>query len=571
MKKRTDFVYDMREVMNLRELLQRSVERYADNTAFVVRCGDELEEISYLDFYRDVEALATYLNSLGLEGKKIALIGKNSYTWAMSYFAVTVGCGVLVPFDKEYKAGELTALAVDAGIDAILCSPDQLEKLADLPERIHRLPMDKFPDYIEEGTQLLKAGDRSFAVHRVDPLGLGVLIYTSGTTGVAKGVMLSQYGICADLVGVMRVIRIYPHDRALSVLPMHHTYECMAGFLAMIYSGASVAFNESIRTIQADFARYRPTVFVAVPLLLEKLHGRILKKYASMKGGMALLNVQRGLARANPRMARKIFSAVHQVFGGRLRAIVCGAAALSPEIFRDLETFGIAMYNGYGLTETSPVCMVHRDSYRAAGDVGPALPGVDAKIDDPNEEGVGQLLVRGANVMLGYYNNPDATADVLRDGWFYTGDLARFDPATGAYAIVGRCKTMIVTKNGKKIFPEEIEYYVGQSPYVAECMAFGTEAKDGDVKVTVSVYPDAEAVSAAMDERGLKPDDEGYAAAVEGLLREAVKSANRSLPVFKHVSRLIVRSEPFVKTTTQKIRRNAPENFADGTEGGDEA
>jgi long-chain acyl-CoA synthetase len=226
------------------------------------------------------------------------------------------------------------------------------------------------------------------------------------------------------------------------------------------------------------------------------------------------------------------------------------------------------MYNGYGLTETAPVLMVHRDNYRAPGDVGPALPGVMAKIDAPNEEGVGELIVRGPNVMLGYYNNPDATAEVIRDGWFHTGDLVRCDAKTGAYSIVGRCKTMIVTKNGKKIFPEEIEYYVGLSPYVAECMAFGAADKDGDVKVTVAIYPDTEALAVA----GLDSTDVCYASEVEALLKEAVKAANRSLPTFKHIGRLIIRREPFVKTTTQKIRRNAPENQAESAaESGAEA
>lgn len=559
MKKNTNYVYDIPQILTLRELLERSAELYAELPAFAVRAAGEVEEINYADFYADVTGLATYLNSLGLEGKKIALIGKNCYAWALSYFAVTAGCGVVVPFDKEYKAGEVANLAADAGIDAILYAPDQTAKVEGLPEAVVRLPFDQFPACIEAGTKRMEEGDTSWAGHKIDPHALGVLIYTSGTTGVAKGVMLSQYNICADLCGVLRVFHVTTDDRTLSVLPMHHTYECLAGFLCPLASGASIAFNESIRTIQADFARYQPTVFIAVPLLLEKLHAKIVGKYASMKGGTALLATQRAMARANPRGARKIFAAVHKVFGGRLRAIICGAAALAPEVYRDLETFGIAMYNGYGLTETAPVLMVHRDSYRSATDVGPALPGVAAKIDEPNEEGVGELIVRGPNVMLGYYNNPDATAEVIRDGWFHTGDLARYDAKTGAYAIVGRCKTMIVTKNGKKIFPEEIEYYVGQSPYVAECMAFGAEGKDGDVKVTVSIYPDAEALAAA----GFDPTDVCCAAEVEALLRDAVKAANRSLPAFKHIGRMIVRREPFVKTTTQKIRRNAPENLAD--------
>ena len=553
------YVYDVKGVLTLRDLLERSAEKYAELPAFVVAAAGKSEEISYADFYADVAGLATHLHALGLAGKKIALIGKNCYGWALGYFAVTAGCGVVVPFDKEYKAGELVNLAADADIAAILYAPEQAEKVAELPMSIRRLPFDQFPGCIADGTKRMEAGDTHWAEHKIDPYALGVLIYTSGTTGVAKGVMLSQFNICSDLTNVLRVFRVTTNDRTLSVLPMHHTYECLAGFLCPLASGASIAFNASIRTIQADFARYQPTVFIAVPLLLEKLHAKIEAKYAAMKGGRAILAAQRAVARTNPRVARTIFAAVHKVFGGRLRAIICGAAPLAPEIFRDFACFGIAMYNGYGLTETSPVLMVHRDTYRCATDVGPALPDVEAKVLEPNEEGVGELIVRGPNVMLGYYKNPEATAEVLRDGWFHTGDLVRFDPETGAYAIVGRCKTMIVTKNGKKIFPEEIEYYLGLCPYVGECMAFGTTGKDGDVKVTVAIYPNAEALA----EAGLDPADAHYAESVEKLLREAVKTANRSLPVFKHIHRMIVRSEPFVKTTTQKIRRNAPENLRD--------
>lgn len=560
MKKNTAYVYDVPQLLTMRELIEHGRDVYGDRTAFVVQAAGEPAEITYADVYADAQAMATYLLSLGLSGKKIGLIGKNCYPWALSYLAVTAGVGVIVPFDKEYKGPELAHLAADADIAAILYAPDQAEKLEGIDEAVIRLPFDHLPEYIEAGTQLLKAGDRAWFDYRVDPHGLGVLIYTSGTTGVAKGVMLAQYSILADAIGVLRNLRLYPEDRFLSILPMHHTYESCAGFICPLISGASIAFNGSMRTIQADFARYQPTCLVAVPLLLEKLHGKIIGKYASMKGGRAILAAQRAAAKANPRAARGIFAQVHKVFGGRLRGIVCGAAALSPEVFRDLETFGIAVYAGYGLTETAPVLMVHRDSYRHAGDVGLPIPGVTAKLVDCNDEGVGELIVRGANVMLGYYNNPDATAEVIRDGWFHTGDLARYDEKTGAYAIVGRCKTMIVTKNGKKIFPEEIEYYLDKCPYVAECMAFGQEMK-GDIRVTVSIYPDAEAIKAA----GHAPEE------TESLLREAVKEANRALPAFKHISRIIIRQSPFDKTTTQKIRRNAPENMADPAEEATEA
>ncbi len=552
MKKNNHYVYDVPQLLTMRELLEYGRDYHTDRAAFVVPAAGELTEISYADLFADAQALATYLCSLGLAGKKIGLIGKNCYPWALSYLAVTAGVGVIVPFDKEYKGAELAHLAADSGIAAVLHAPDQAEKLEGFGEEIIRLSFDRLPEYIEAGTQLLKAGDRAWFDHRIDPHALGVLIYTSGTTGVSKGVMLSQYNILSNAISVLRIIRIYPEDRFLSILPMHHTYEACAGFICPLISGASIAFNGSMRTIQADFVRYQPTCLAVVPLLLEKLHGKIVGKYASMKGGRAILAAQKGAAKANPRAARGIFAQVHKVFGGRLRAVVCGAAALSPEVHRDLETFGVAVYCGYGLTETSPVLMVHRDSYRAPGDVGPALPGVTARLVDCNDEGVGELIVRGSNVMLGYYNNPDATAEVIRDGWFHTGDLARYDEKTGAYAIVGRCKTMIVTKNGKKIFPEEIEYYLDKCPYVAECMAFGEEAK-GDVRVTVAIYPDFDAIGAA-----------GYTAEeTEPLLREAVKEANRSLPAFKHIGRIIIRREPFAKTTTHKIRRNSVENMAE--------
>ena len=550
-------VYNIRDILTFRDLIGGSAELYGELCAFTFREGDGVRQITYGEAYSDVRAFAAYLNSLGLNGKKVGVMGKNGYAWALTYLAVTCGVGVIVPIDRELKAEELRHVVEHSELSAIVYLPDVSDKVENLPGDFLRLSTASLKEYIAAGETLRAMGDTSYEQHHVDPHEMSILLYTSGTTGLAKGVMLSQYNICSNIMNVLRRISVGPEDRLLSILPLHHTYECMAGFLAPIYAGASVAYNDSLRRLTEDFKLFSPTVLVAVPLVLETLRNNIIKRYGKIKGGNALLAVQRRVSDAarvlHPDAGRKIFSTVSDAFGGRLTRILSGAALLPEHVHRDMERFGFKVYIGYGLTETSPVCIMHNDFYRSPDDIGYPIVGGQAKLVDPDENGVGELAYRGANVMLGYYKNPEETAKVLRDGWFHTGDLARVKE-NGAYQITGRKKSMIVTQNGKKIFPEELEFYLAQSDVVAECMVYGEEGEH-DVVVTAAVYPNYPVIEESLAGEGIHPGDDNYDSRVREIITKAVKEVNEKLPSFRRIMKIYIRKTEFVKTTTRKIKR----------------
>ena len=555
------FVYNVDEVSSIRELCHRSALLYADKTAFLYRNGDSIIEIKYSGMMKDIKALATYFNSIGLSGKHIAVTGKNSYFWAITYLAVACGTGVVVPVDKDLSPSEIDYIIGHSDTAAIMISPEIAEKFDNCAENTMKLYMEKIPEYIDEGNRLIEEGDTSYDTHKVNPYGLGVLLYTSGTTGVAKGVMLSQYNITSDITCILKSVTLTSDDRTISVLPLHHTYECTIGFIAMLYGGASIAYNDSLKTLQRDLREFRPTIFVTVPLILERFHKLVGDKYRKIKGGESILALQKKASRiGSMAMRRKIFSAVSEAFGGRLRLILCGAAPLSPEIYRDYELFGITVYIGYGLTETAPVCLMHSDFYRSPDDNGYPMAGTSAKIFDENADGVGELGYKGPNVMLGYYKNEEETEKVFRDGYFMTGDLATKNPVTGTYKIVGRAKSMIVAPSGKKVFPEELEIKICQSPLIEECLVFGTE-EDGKVIVCASVYPNIDAVEAELLKNGITEADEDYEKQKKDLIMSLITEINDDMPSYKAIRRLIVRNEEFEKTTTKKVKRNCPENL----------
>ncbi|MBQ7939186.1 MAG: AMP-binding protein [Clostridia bacterium] len=552
-----ELVYNVRDILTFRDLIGGSAELYGDLCAFTFREGDGIREVTYREAYDDVRAFAAYLNSLGLSGKKVGVMGKNGYPWALTYLAVTCGVGVIVPIDRELKPDELQHVVDHSELSAIVHLPDAAEKVEALAGDFLRLNTASLAEYIAAGETLRAMGDTSYENHHVDPHGLGILLYTSGTTGLAKGVMLSQYNICSNIMNVLRMVSVGVEDRVLSILPLHHTYECMAGFLAPLYAGASIAYNDSLRRLTEDFKLFSPTVLIAVPLVLETLRNNIIKRYGKIKGGNALLAVQRRVSDAaralNPDAGRKIFSTVANAFGGRLTRILSGAALLPEHVHRDMERFGFKVYIGYGLTETSPVCLMHNDFYRAPDDIGFPIVGGQAKLVDPDENGLGELAYRGANVMLGYYKNPEETAKVLRDGWFHTGDLARVKE-NGAYQITGRKKSMIVTQNGKKIFPEELEFYLDQSEYVAECMVYGEEGEH-DVIVTAAVFPNYPVIEERLAGEGIHPGDDHFDSRVREIITKAVKEVNEKLPSFRRIMKICIRKTEFVKTTTRKIKR----------------
>ena len=562
--------YDIRPIRDFRDMLAQSAARFSDRPAFKLKNdAGEYYDVSYPDFQADVYALGTKLIDLGLAGEKIAVIGHNCYEWCTAYLAVTCGVGVVVPIDKELPACDIENILRVSEAAAILFDEKAAQKVLEnrsaLPPKIRLISLEagdaqqgilSLRELLAEGRALLNQGDTRMKEAPIDAEGLGSLLFTSGTTGMAKGVMLSQRNICEDIMSLSGVVEIRPTDQLLSILPLHHTYECSLGFIMILYSGACIAFCEGLRYIVKNMQDVEPTIFVTVPLMLEKMHNRILKTAATKKGGKLMLGIGKALSNATSALGvdinDKIFGEIQRTFGGRLRLIITGAAAISPEVVKDFKTFGIPVYLGYGLTECSPLVIGNNDRIELPDSVGVPLPGVEAKIINADASGVGEICVKGPMVMLGYYNDPEATAEVLdEDGFFHTGDLGTVDE-NGYYRITGRIKNVIVTKNGKNIYPEEVEYYLNKNPFVAESIVVG-EDEDDETMVTAKVFPNVEAIREKLKQSSVSSEE------VFKALSNVVKEVNKKLPSYKSIKKLVVRETEFVKTTTQKIKRFAEE------------
>lgn len=560
------FAYNVRNVCSLRELIETSVDEFGSNSAFLVKDKHgNILHITYREFFEEIKALSAYLCSKGLEYKKIAIIGKNSYEWALSYMATVCGTGIAVPVDKELKAPEIRNILELSGADAVIYAKEMQEKIDLCGFEGFRLCKTELSEAVAEGKKLIAGGDESYKNHRIDVYGLGVLLYTSGTTGVAKGVMLSQYNIASDVVGTLKTVEVTPDDRTLSILPLHHTYECTLGLCAILYAGASICYASSLLRLLGEFKEYRPTIFMGVPQLLKAFHTGIMKKVASVKGGTAFISVGKKITtltnKFNPEIAPRLFRSVHEAFGGRLRTILVGAASVDIDVFRDLEKFGFRVYTGYGLTETAPLCIMHNDRERKAGTIGVPLAGDKVKIVNPNSDGVGELAIKGPNVMLGYYNDEEATKAAFdEDGYFLTGDLAKIDSESGHYMIVGRLKNMIVADNGKKIFPEEIEVLLEKCECIKECMAYGALNDLDETLVAVKIFPNYD----ELEKVGIMRNDPRIEEKMQNYFLEFVKNkVNKNLPGYKAVHKITIRHREFDKTTTQKIKRMSEDNLKD--------
>ncbi len=544
-------LYEVAKIRDIRDMLRQSVEKFADKAAFLSKVDGKYAPITYKQLGEDVNALGTALIGRGFEGKKIAVIGENRYEWDITYLAVVCGAGIIVPMDKELPPQEVNQLIETAGVDAIVYAPKSEKAIASAPVE-HKFNMETdIPILLEEGRKLLAAGDRRFLDAEIDPEKMQILLFTSGTTSAAKAVMLCHRNIAENLMGMCSMLYIGPDDVFLSVLPIHHTYECTCGFLCQIYRGTTVAYSDGLRYITKNLAECKATMMLGVPLLLETMYNKIWK--SAEKSGRAKklrlgIKLSRGLLKLGIDKRKEIFKEIHATLGGNLRMLIAGAAAIDPKVAEGLRDFGIEAVQGYGLTECAPIAALNRDcNYRDAA-AGLPLPGVDIKIDEPDENGIGEILIRGKNVMMGYYNNPEATAEAIQDGWFHSGDYGYIDEDGFVY-ITGRKKNVIVTKNGKNIFPEEIETYLNRQPIVAESMVYGIDLPDGDAEVAVQVLPDFEEAKNILGENYTDAD-------MQKAVEEAVKVVNNSLQGYKRVSKIIVRKEDFEKTTTKKIKRH---------------
>ncbi len=540
---------------DLKELVRESCEKFNDGTAFYVRDeSSEKAEISYSQLKDDIESLGTALIcKLKLKGEKIAIMGENSYFWCLSYLTITSGTGVAVPVDKELPVEELENIISFAEVKCVCADRKSAEKIRRtsifLSGGISLAVWDEkegefsFSLLIKQGRELVSQGRRDFIDSAVNSDATAVILFTSGTTGMAKGVMLTHTNICSDLINVKERVDVGTDDVSLSVLPLHHTYETIA-FLMIIYSGGAVSFARSVRHLKEDFRLYRPTVFVTVPLILEKFHKRILQG-VSQQGSRKKLQMISVIASAFPKeKKKKLFSQIHGFFGGRLKKIICGAAALQSEVAEDFELFGIPVIIGYGLTECSPIIICNSFSHPTCDSVGKPLRDVQIKLIDTDEKGIGEICVKGPMVMKGYYKNEKETQKVFVDGYFCTGDMGYCDKS-GNYHITGRKKNVIVTKNGKNIYPEELEYYLSQQSVIADSLVYA----ESDHIVCAEIIADEQEIAKKYKKDSLDKSD------IDKAVTEAVRLTNRKLPSYKSIKKVVVRKTDFDRTSTHKIKR----------------
>lgn len=564
--------YTVRNIENLKQLLNQSAEMYTEKTAFILKSKNDSRTISYTKFRDDVNALGTALLGLGLKDKCIAVIGENRYEWGVAYLAAACGTGIVVPIDRELPVSEIENILGRCEAEAIIYSDklsDEIKGLAAAALTVkHFINMDaaedkdfnlSYSNLIKLGSEKVASGDKSFISAEINSDALAALLFTSGTTGVAKGVMLSHRNICSNIVSVRSTVLVDSTDTNLSILPMHHTYECTIGFLAFVYSGATITFNEGLKHIAKNLKDYRPTILVVVPLILENLHRKIWAQaekqlFGKTKLKFALVVTTLLNKLFNIDLTKKVYCQIHENVGGRLRLILTGAAGIDPTVSKDFRRMGIKVLQGYGLTECSPLVTGNRDFDFKDSSVGKALPGVEVKIDCPDVAGIGEILVKGPNVMLGYYKDETETSKSIVDGWFHTGDLGKIDRSGYVY-ITGRSKNIIIVKNGKNVYPEELEACINKNPCVQESLVAGeVDESTGETHIHAHILPNLEYIKEKLRSVNVTKDQ------LLELFSDVVKNINKDLPLYRKIRKFSIRETEFIKTTTKKIKRFSKDN-----------
>ena len=559
-------LYNADKISNFKELVNRYSTLYADKVAFEYKKTPDSSEhikIKYSEFVEDIKALGTALINLGLSKKRIAIISPNRYEWCTSYLAITTSDMVVVPLDRALPDNEIESLIIRSKAEAVIFDKKYEEifrkiannKNTSLNHFISMDDLDGFTSYsslIRKGHSLLVNGDNKYDNVKIDNNEMSIMLFTSGTTSISKAVALSQANICEDIYALAQMTDIRKEDTFLSFLPLHHTFESTCTFLYGTYSGITIAFCDGLKYVQKNLAEFKVTGFVCVPLMLEIMYKKI-KKGIEEKGKAKLVNtmtkVSNGLLKIGIDIRRKVFKEVLDNLGGKIRILIAGGAAMSKEAIQGFLDLGINLLQGYGLTETSPVVAGENDKFKRCGSVGFPLPGINVKIDQPNEEGIGEIAVQSPTVMLGYVDNPEATAEVMKDGWFYTGDLGYIDK-DGFIFITGRKKDVIVLKNGKNIYPEELEILINKLPYVSECMVFGKPCEDGDYKICAKIVYNKE----HLQDLGI--DINSNEAIYNVIWKDVKEKVNHQMPAYKYIRELILTEKPLIKTTTQKVKRN---------------
>ncbi len=561
-------LYNAEEIHNFRELVNRYENLYSDKLAFTYKLEPKSKEYinkTYSNFANDIKNLGTALISLGLTNKRVAIISPNRYEWCVSYLAITTSNITVVPLDKSLPSNELENLIIRSKAEAVIFDKEFSDTFSRIKKEgksnlSYYICMDDTPNsayiyfssLLKIGKEKLSNGDMSYNEVKIDSHKMSIMLFTSGTTAISKAVSLSQENICADIYALSQMTDIRKDDIFLSFLPLHHTFESTCTFLYGTFSGITIAFSDGIRYVANNLKEYNITGFVCVPLMLEIMYKKIekalkeQKKYILIKIMSSICNF---LLKFGIDIRRKVMKPVLDNFAPNLRVLIAGGAPMSRDAIKGFLNLGINLLQGYGLTETSPVLAGENDKYKKLGSVGFPLPGINIEIDSPNSEGIGEIKAKASTIMHGYYQNEEATKEVLKDGWFYTGDLGYFDK-DGFLFITGRKKDVIVLKNGKNIYPEELEILINKLPYVEESMVFGKpDKKNDDLNLCAKIVYNKD----IMKQKYPSKKKENYHNIIWQDIRNNI---NKSIPAYKYIREIIVTDEALIKTTTQKIKRH---------------
>lgn len=556
---------NLKKFRNIKELLYNSVKLYKNNIAFTSKMKNSENQTEYInhtyeDLLNDINAFGSSLYKLGLKNKRVAVIGHNSYEWAVAHLSNLLGGIVSVPLDKGLQLGELENSLVRSQVEAIVFD----EKMVELIEEIIKngktnlkyfICTSKVPKYLyfydllEEGKSEVQHGYKEFINAKIDSYKMSILLFTSGTTSLSKAVMLNQFGIATNIYDMLLVEEFFDTDINIAFLPFHHIFGS-TGMLVMLAVGMKTVFPDGLRYIKQNLAEYKVSVFVGVPILIEKMYSTVQKELEKM-GKLKLVNFMIGvsnfLLKFKIDIRRKLFKQLIDALGGGMRFIISGGAPLDKKISKWFNSIGIKLVQGYGLTETSPVISAEYDNNISYGSVGKKMQSLNVDIINKDANGIGEIIVKGPSVMLGYYNNKDLTDEVLKDGWFHTGDLGYIDN-NGFLFITGRKKDMIVLKNGKKVFPEELEILVNSLEEVEESFVYGAPSAEdkNDVKISVKiVYNENAFKTSKLSEMEF-----------HDLLWNKIKEINKTLPKYKYIKDMTLTTEPLIKTSTNKVKRH---------------
>ena len=550
---------------DLKDMLKQTGEVYGNRPAYIFKDNGSMKTISHKEFRDEINALGTVLINMGLKDKRIAVISENRYEWELSYLAIAAGVGVVVPLDKALPDNELESLILRSQVEAIFYSSkyDTIMNTLrekkntnlkyfismDLQENTNGIYSQKALQ--EKGKKLLEEGNKQYLDAKIDADKMGIMLFTSGTTAMSKAVMLSHKNLVTNVMDIIQRFDLTEEDRFLSFLPLHHVFECTVGFLYPLSIGGSIAFCEGVKHMADNIKEFDITAMISVPAVFDIIYRKVMKtiekkgKMATLEKGKKISNV---LLKVKIDLRKQLFKEVHESLGPKLKLVVTGGAALDPETEKGFNDLGFDVEQGYGLTETAPVIAAETPKCRRLGSIGKKFPSVEVKIDDPDEEGIGELMAKGPSIMLGYYENEEATKSALEpDGWFHTGDLARIDK-DGFIYIAGRKKSVIVLNNGKNVFPEEIETLLNKVEGIKETFVYEKKEDDGDVKVCVEIVYDKEMIK---DLYHIEDEEK-----IKEFLWKKVKEVNKLMPKYKYVREMIVTEEPLIKTTTLKIKRH---------------